>query len=123
MADRVLNVSVISPEKILYTGNATYVKIPGSDGLFGVLYNHAPLVSEIDLGILVVTNGTEVTNIYVDGGFAEIKKNTVNILAKSGELASQVNKEEVKKRISEISSKTDKESLLELKRLKTKLVL
>jgi F-type H+-transporting ATPase subunit epsilon len=121
MADRVLNVNVISPEKILYSGVATYIKIPGSDGSFGVMYNHASLVSEIDLGILEVQNGSVKTKIFVDGGFAQIQKNVVNILAKSGEISDQINKADIQTRLNEISSKKDSASLKEIKVLKSKL--
>lgn len=121
MAERVLNVNVISPEKILFSGTATYVKIPGSDGSYGVLFNHANLVSELSLGILEVQSGSVKTRIFVDGGFAQIQKNVVNILAKNGEISDQINKTEIQKRLDEISSKKDSSTLKEIKILKSKL--
>jgi len=119
---KVLNVNVISPEKILFSGNATYVRIPGSDGSFGVLYNHAALVSEVEFGILTIQKEDNSSiSIFVDGGFAQISKNKVNILASSGEIANQINKEDIRKRIDELSIKKDSDSLLELKKLRAKL--
>jgi len=116
MADKVLHVNVISPESILYQGDATYLRIPGTDGSFGVLFNHAQMVSEVQYGVLYVKNKDTVTKIFIDGGFVQINKNTINVLARTGELVSKINTQEVQSRLTELNSKRDSESLLEAKK-------
>jgi len=121
MAEKVLNVNVISPESILYQGVATSLRIPGTDGSFGVLYNHAALVSEVEYGILHIKNGEQTTRIFIDGGFVQITKNTVNILARSGEALSKLNSQDLNSKLNELNSKKDLDSLLESKKIKAKL--
>lgn len=121
MADKVLHVNVISPESILYQGDATYLRIPGSDGSFGVLYNHAQMVAEVQYGVLFVKNKEMVTKIFIDGGFVQINKNIINVLARNGELVQKMNTQEIEKKLSDLNSKRDSESLLEAKKLKAKL--
>lgn len=54
MTESILNVTVISPEKQIFSGSAEYVNIPGTMGYFGILANHSPIVSELDIGILEI---------------------------------------------------------------------
>ena len=63
---------LVSPEKLLFSGEVEQVDVPGTEGDFGVLAGHAPLVSIIRPGILTVrANGSE-QKIVVLGGFAEV---------------------------------------------------
>lgn len=57
MSAHKLNVSVISPEKILYKGEVDSLVVPGSEGFFGILPNHAPLVATLGIGVLEIRKG------------------------------------------------------------------
>jgi F-type H+-transporting ATPase subunit epsilon len=63
---------LVSPEKVLFSGEVSQVDVPGSEGDFGVLAAHAPLVTTLRPGILVIHSEGEAQRIVVDGGFAEV---------------------------------------------------
>lgn len=77
-----MNVEIITPESTLYTGEATYVFLPGSDGSLGVMNNHAPLISSLKKGFVKVkdTAGKE-HKFDVKGGTVEVFNNKIIILA------------------------------------------
>ena len=75
-------VDVITPDKTLFTGNASLVRIPGIDGSFEVLDHHAPLVSIIVKGtVTIIDDKKQNHDIEVNGGVIEVNNNTVKILA------------------------------------------
>ena len=73
-----MNVSVLSASKSLFQGTATSVAFPGAQSAFTVLENHAPIISLLTKGIIVITNEKEEeTRIDIAGGFVEIHANEV----------------------------------------------
>jgi F-type H+-transporting ATPase subunit epsilon len=73
---------LVSPEKLLFSGEVSQVDVPGAEGDFGVLANHAPLVSTMRPGILVVYHeGGEQLPVVVNGGFAEVGPAGLTVLA------------------------------------------
>jgi F-type H+-transporting ATPase subunit epsilon len=76
-----MTVNILTPDKQLYEGEATYVGLPGSDGSLGILSHHAPLVTTLRKGeITLKTDGEEMT-FEVNGGTVEVLNNHVTILA------------------------------------------
>jgi len=63
---------LVSPEKLLFSGEVDQVDIPGTEGDFGVLAGHAPLVSALRPGIMTVTVSGQQQRMVVLGGFAEV---------------------------------------------------
>lgn len=90
MSESKLTVTVISPEKQIFSGDAEYVNIPGTMGYFGVLINHSPIVSELGIGILEIKQNGKVQKIVVDGGFAEVKANQIKILTNGGDIKENI---------------------------------
>ena len=77
-----MQLEIISPDKNLFSGEVTYVQLPGIDGLFGVLQDHAPTISALGKGtILIRDEKNSETTFEVNGGVAEIAHNKVVILA------------------------------------------
>ena len=72
---------LVSPEKVLFSGEVSQVDVPGSEGDFGVLAAHAPLVTTLRPGILVVYSERDAQRIVVDGGFAEVSPAGLTVLA------------------------------------------
>src|SRR5256886_14074325 len=62
---------LVSPEKVLFSGEVSQVDVPGSEGDFGVLAGHAPLVTTLRPGGLVIYSEREAQRVVVDGGFGE----------------------------------------------------
>lgn len=81
-----MNLSIITPEKILFSASATQVVIPGTLGDFGVLPGHAPFISTIRPGVITIdtAEGTQ-RKIAIIGGIAEVNPESCTILAESAE--------------------------------------
>ncbi|MEM9261267.1 MAG: F0F1 ATP synthase subunit epsilon [Bacteroidota bacterium] len=94
-----MTISVLTPDRTIFTGNITKVSLPGVDGSFQLLDNHAPLVSALrggnvtlqtgtgayqyyDEAASAITEGAETRNITftIDRGFVEVLNNEVNLL-------------------------------------------
>jgi F-type H+-transporting ATPase subunit epsilon len=97
---------LVSPEKLLYSGEVDQVDVPGAEGDFGVLAGHAPTVSALRPGIMTVFVNGERLRMVVLGGFAEVsvdgKLTVLADLASSVEefdravLAERIEKQEAK---------------------------
>src|SRR5260221_14577239 len=72
---------LVSPEKLLFSGEVNQVDVPGSEGDFGVLAGHAPLITTLRPGILVIYGERGALRIVVDGGFAEVGPGGLTVLA------------------------------------------
>lgn len=72
---------LVSPEKLLFSGEVDQVDVPGAEGDFGVLAEHAPFVSVLRPGILTIYNQGQTQRIVVFGGFAEVSPGGLTILA------------------------------------------
>ena len=72
---------LVTPDKVLFSGQVDQVDVPGVDGDFGVLAGHAPLVALIKPGVLVIHEGGKKHRVVVLGGFAEVNPNGLTILA------------------------------------------
>lgn len=78
-----LTVSVISPERTVYEGNAEMVVAPAWDGEIGILRGHAPLVILLGEGELRVQTGGSVQRFHVSGGFMQVADDVVTVLSES----------------------------------------
>ncbi|MCG6168700.1 ATP synthase F1 subunit epsilon [Leptospira sanjuanensis] len=123
MSAHKLNVSVISPEKILYKGEVDSLVVPGSEGFFGILPNHAPLVAVLGIGVLEIRKGDKIKVLSVEGGFIEVKENSVSILTDHGALKDDIDLEAEKKALAETEKlpPSDSKNLL-LQKTKTRIL-
>lgn len=80
MADK-LNFALVSPEREVFHGDVDQVVVPGSEGDFGVLPNHAPVMSVVKIGALRVLNDGAERRIFVNGGFADVTPEGLTVLA------------------------------------------
>ena|SRR6267154_1842180 len=72
---------LVSPEKLLFAGDVGQVDLPGSEGDLGVLAGHAPLVTALRPGIIVVYREGADLRVVVNGGFAEVGPAGLTVLA------------------------------------------
>jgi F-type H+-transporting ATPase subunit epsilon len=73
---------LVSPERLLISGEVQQVTVPGTEGLFTVLPNHAPVLSTLRPGVVdVITAQGEGQRIFVRGGFAEVNNTGLTVLA------------------------------------------
>jgi F-type H+-transporting ATPase subunit epsilon len=77
-----LKFELVSPERLLLSADVQQVTVPGTEGLFTVLPNHAPVLSTLRPGVVdVVTSEGTVERIFVRGGFAEVNPHGLTVLA------------------------------------------
>ena len=69
---------LVSPEHLLMSGEVEQVDVPGTEGDFGVLAGHAPMVTALRPGILTIKRDGGVMKIVILGGFAEVSASTVS---------------------------------------------
>ena len=72
---------LVSPERLVFSGEVEQVDVPGAEGDFGVLAKHAPLVAMLKPGILSIFASGEPQRIVVGGGFAEVNGEGLTVLA------------------------------------------
>ncbi len=86
MADSKVVFELVSPERLLASIDADMVVVPGAEGDFGVLPNHAPLMSLLRPGVIAVYQGDRVDQrLFVTGGFAEVNEKGCTVLADEAE--------------------------------------
>jgi F-type H+-transporting ATPase subunit epsilon len=109
MADKKLKVDIITPNQILYSGEADLVNVPGVLSPFEVLYNHAPIVSGLERGIIKITDKKEGTKRFVSSaGFIEVLNNNVSILVEKALDENHLRADELNKNIENLKLKLSK---------------
>lgn len=98
--DKTFRFELVSPEKILASADVNMVTIPGEAGEFGVLANHAPLLSSIRPGVVTVLlpDGKE-EKVFVAGGFADVTGEQCSVLAEEAVPLSRLNRAELEKEL------------------------
>jgi F-type H+-transporting ATPase subunit epsilon len=98
MTDK-LHFNLVSPEKELISEDVDMVEAPGLEGIFGVLPNHAPLMSVLAPGVVKVKKGGDERRIFVRGGFAEVTPVGLTILAEEAIAVADLSREMIAERI------------------------
>ncbi len=98
--NKLLDVEIVTPNKVVYQGKAVSVMVPGSSGSFQILYNHAPIVSTLNIGLTKLVNDDDKTLLFATSdGFAEIHNNKISILVDSADNSSDINIEKSKEEL------------------------
>ena len=100
-----LHISIIAPDRTVWDSNAEEVILPSSTGQLGILRDHAPLLTALDIGVMRVRTEKEWTPIVLMGGFAEVENNELTILVNGAEEASSIDKEEAQKELEEMTAR------------------
>lgn len=78
-----MQLDIITPEKKLFSGEVSSVKVPGTSGEFQVLKNHAPIISTLQKGTVKVKSAEGLKTFNISGGVVEVLKNKVILLAEA----------------------------------------
>ena len=124
-----LNVRVITPDKVVWDANADEIILPSSTGQLGILTDHAPLLTALDIGVMRLKAEGNWTSIVLMEGFAEVENNKVTILCNGAEEGSNIDlktaQEELEKVTLLVDAATTKkekiEATLELRKSKARL--
>lgn len=85
-----LRVEIVTMERLVYTGDADAVLAPGVQGQLCILPNHAPLITRLACGELLVRQGGHEQSFAIGGGFMEVLSDRVVVLADSAERAADI---------------------------------
>ena len=103
-----LHFELVSPEKLVFSGEVDQVDVPGIEGDFGVLAGHAPLVTTLRPGILTVYGAGGAQKIVVSGGFAEVSAQGLTVLADLAEAVEAIDRGMITERISALQERIAK---------------
>jgi F-type H+-transporting ATPase subunit epsilon len=88
-----LTLEVATPTRLVVAATVDEVVVPGSEGYFGVLPGHAPLLATLGIGELMYRKGTAQYHLALTGGFAEVRNDKVIILAENAERPDEIDRE------------------------------
>ena len=88
-----LKLEIVTPHGLVFSGDADEVTVAGTEGEFGVLPGHAPLMAMLKIGILVAKTGGKQQYFFVNSGYAEAGPDKVLIMADSAERAEDISLE------------------------------
>jgi F-type H+-transporting ATPase subunit epsilon len=88
-----IELQIVTPDRLVLKENVDEVEIPGSEGYFGVLPGHTPLLAALAIGELWYRQGQEKTYLSIAFGFAEVLPDRVTILARLAEKAGDIDLE------------------------------
>lgn len=88
-----IKVDIVTPEKMLFSGEVDMVTLPGANGQMGVLRGHAPLLSTLDIGEIVLHRREGNEYIAVSGGVVEVRPDKVTILADVAESSEEIDEQ------------------------------
>ena len=95
-----LRFDLVSPERLLISAEVDQVDVPGSEGDFGVLANHAPLMTALRPGVLTIqAQGKVGERFFVRGGFAEVTPQGLTVLAEEAMPLSELDRAALDQRI------------------------
>jgi ATP synthase F1 epsilon subunit len=90
----VLQVCVITPDQVFLDQEAEEVILPTNTGLMGVLTNHAPLITALEIGVMLIRVKKDWKPFALMGGFALVKQNQITVLVNEAESEATINRAE-----------------------------
>ena len=94
-----LHFTLVSPERQVMAEDVDQVDLPGAEGMMGVLSDHAPFMTALAPGVVVIRNGAETTRVFVRGGFADITPAGLTILAEEAVPVKELSAAKIAERI------------------------
>jgi len=107
MADKIV-LEIVTPDRRVLSLDVDEVVLPSANGSMGVLFGHAPTLCELDVGEVSYRDGRDRTFLAVSGGFAEVLRDKVNILARTTEVAEEIDLDRAQR--AKVAAETDLKS-------------
>jgi F-type H+-transporting ATPase subunit epsilon len=114
MEEKVFDLEIITPFKIIYQQKVKHIRLPGTEGYIGIMANHAPFVTSLKIGEIKVDLESETKYFATSGGTVEILPHKTTVLVETAEEATQIDveraiyaKERAKRRMAEKVPGTD----------------
>jgi len=114
MAENTIKLEVVTPDRKVVSEEVEMVVAPAAEGYLGILANHAPLITSLQIGMLKYTAGGQEQKLAISGGFLEVKDNRAVVLAEAAERPEEIDvqralaaKERAERRLSERNADID----------------
>ena len=101
--------SLLTPERKLYEGEAEFAVVQAYNGEMGFLVDHAPLISELGIGEIRLSEGKSVEYFVIEGGIVEILNNNMIILAEKAFKKDELDKKELEVQLKAVKEQKEKE--------------
>ena len=99
MESNIYQLEITTPQQKYAFKNVTSCTVPGKNGSFQILYNHAPIMSELEIGLVKVEDGGILKQFATSGGFLEASDNQVSLLLETCEEALKIDVERANKSV------------------------
>ena len=88
-----LDLEIVTPERLAFSGPVDSVSVPGSEGELGILPHHAPLIATLGVGELRYRTGGTEESFVIAGGFVQVRPDKVVVMAELADMASEIDLE------------------------------
>ena len=102
-----LQVCIMTPDSIFWNDQAEEIILPTNTGQMGVLSNHAPLITALDIGVMLIRTKTNWISLALMGGFALVKQNQITVLVNEAESSETIEAEQAESAFNESKIQLD----------------
>lgn len=102
-----LQVCIMTPDRVFWNEEAEELILPTNTGQMGVLTNHAPLITALDIGAMMIRTKKDWSAVALMGGFALVKENQITILVNEAEASSTIDPREAEKTFEEAKNRLE----------------
>ncbi|MDH7479802.1 MAG: F0F1 ATP synthase subunit epsilon [Syntrophomonadaceae bacterium] len=90
MSEKTQRLEIVTPQRKVFSEDVDFLVAPGAEGELGILPNHAPLITSLNIGIMRIQQEGKKFKVVVSGGFMEVRNNKTTVLATSAERAEEI---------------------------------
>lgn len=90
MSEKSQRLEIVTPQRKVFSEDVKFLVAPGTDGELGILPEHAPLITSLNIGVLRIQQDRDFIKVVVSGGFMEVRNSKVTVLATSAERADEI---------------------------------
>lgn len=90
MSEKNQRLEIVTPQRKVFSEDVKFLVAPGTEGELGILPEHAPLITSLNIGITRIQQDSDFIKVFVSGGFMEVRNSKVTILAPSAERAEEI---------------------------------
>lgn len=102
-----LQVCIMTPDRIFWNDQAEEIILPTNTGQMGVLSNHAPLITALDIGVMLIRTKKNWISLALMGGFALVKQNQITVLVNEAESSETIEAEQAESAFNESKTQLD----------------
>ncbi len=102
-----LQVCIMTPDRIFWNDQAEEIILPTNTGQMGVLANHAPLITALDIGVMLIRTKKDWISLALMGGFALVKQNQITVLVNEAESSETIETEQAESAFNDAKAQLD----------------